>query len=139
MRARRAWVRKSGVVSIRMLRSCQVIRMDGRSRLSRGSVEVHTLQWHPMVGTPTLVPEPSTVIRRGTSGIRLLSRRLAGVIRDLNEAEPKLGKGILEQALLLEGEIAFSLLEQDAQHVDGVPREKKIGLGLFVRGEAHQT
>ncbi len=30
-------------------------------RLSRGSLEVQTAQWQPMVGTPMDVPEPSTV------------------------------------------------------------------------------
>src|SRR6185295_11034835 len=34
---------------------------DGRSRVSRGSAEVHTEQWHPIVGTPALVPDPRTV------------------------------------------------------------------------------
>ncbi len=46
------------------------MRMEGRKRLSRGSVEVHTAQWQPIVGTPTLVPEPSTVILRGGAGIQ---------------------------------------------------------------------
>ncbi len=36
--------------------------MDGRNRRSRGSLERHTSQEQPMVGTPELVPEPSTVI-----------------------------------------------------------------------------
>jgi hypothetical protein len=44
--------------------------MEGRKRLSRGSLEVQTAQWQPMVGTPTLVPEPSTVILRGGAGIQ---------------------------------------------------------------------
>ncbi len=34
--------------------------MDGRSLLSRGSPDVHTAQWHPSVGTPIDVPDPST-------------------------------------------------------------------------------
>jgi len=29
----------------------------------RGSLELQTSQWHPIVGTPMLVPEPSTVMR----------------------------------------------------------------------------
>src|SRR5258706_8899916 len=40
--------------------------MDGLNLLSRGSLEVQTSQWQPMVGTPILVPEPSTVMRSGT-------------------------------------------------------------------------
>src|ERR1700682_1978066 len=43
--------------------------MEGRSRRSRGSLEWHTAQWQPMVGTPTLVPEPSTVMLRESAGI----------------------------------------------------------------------
>ena len=42
----------------------ELIRMEGRSRVSRGSVEWQTSQEQPMVGTPELVPEPSTVIFR---------------------------------------------------------------------------
>ena len=43
--------------------------MDGRRRLSRGSFELHTAQWHPIVGTPVLVPEPNTVILMPSAGI----------------------------------------------------------------------
>src|SRR5579863_1586141 len=35
--------------------------MDGRVRLSRASVDVHTAQWQPSVGTPIDVPEPRMV------------------------------------------------------------------------------
>jgi hypothetical protein len=37
-------------------------RTEGRRRLSRGSLDVQTLQRQPIMGTPTLVPEPSTRI-----------------------------------------------------------------------------
>src|SRR5258706_7074313 len=37
---------------------------EGRIRLSRGSVELHTRQWHVSVGTPMDVPEPNTVNSR---------------------------------------------------------------------------
>src|SRR5258708_4407927 len=36
--------------------------IDGRRRLSRSSEDVQTLHSHPIVGTPTLVPEPRTVM-----------------------------------------------------------------------------
>ncbi len=36
-------------------------RTKRRKRLSRGSLEVQTLQWQVRVGTPMEVPEPSTV------------------------------------------------------------------------------
>jgi len=45
--------------------------MDGRSRLSRGSLELQTSQWQPIVGTPMLVPEPSTVMRSGVAVKRI--------------------------------------------------------------------
>jgi hypothetical protein len=35
--------------------------MEGRVRRSRGSLEWHTAQSHPSVGTPIDVPLPSTV------------------------------------------------------------------------------
>src|SRR3712207_2184877 len=46
---------------------------DGRVRLSLGSVLSHTAQWHPIIGTPALVPVPrnsssTSSIRRGYSG-----------------------------------------------------------------------
>jgi len=37
----------------------------GRRRLSRTSADLHTTHWQPIVGTPELVPEPSTVILSG--------------------------------------------------------------------------
>src|SRR6266404_2684377 len=61
MPARSACVRKSGVVSIKTFWPFRESRMDVRIRLSRGSLEVQTAQWQPMVGTPMEVPEPSTV------------------------------------------------------------------------------
>ena len=69
--ARRAWVRKSGVVSIRILWPSYATSTEGRKRLSRGSLEVQTSQWQPMVGTPTLVPDPSTVIWIGGAAIQV--------------------------------------------------------------------
>src|SRR6185437_9019584 len=65
MCARSACCRKSGVVSIRILWPLKPTRTEGRRRLSRGSLDVHTSQWQPTVGTPELVPEPSTVILNG--------------------------------------------------------------------------
>src|SRR6201984_762934 len=61
MPSRSACVRKSGVVSIKTFWPYRESRTDVRMRLSRGSLEVQTAQWQPMVGTPMDVPEPSTV------------------------------------------------------------------------------
>ena len=67
MLARRTCARKSGVVSMTMLASSELIRMEGRRRVSRGSAERQTSQEQPMVGTPELVPEPRTLILRAIS------------------------------------------------------------------------
>jgi len=40
-------------------------KMDGRSRLSRGSVDRQTAQSHPIIGTPADVPLPRKVILAG--------------------------------------------------------------------------
>ena len=61
MRARKACWRKSGVVSITTFCPPRESSREGRSRLSCGSCELHTRQWHPGEGTPMEVPEPSTV------------------------------------------------------------------------------
>ena len=68
--------------------------MEGRSRLSRGSVEWQTAQEQPIVGTPELVPEPSTVIFRPHA----FAFRF-GLLR-LHEAEAQFGDGIIQSALL---------------------------------------
>ena len=59
--ARNACCLKSGVVSMRTVCPSYSTAIEGRRRLSRGSSEVHTLQSQPRVGTPMLVPDPSTV------------------------------------------------------------------------------
>src|SRR5687767_7971631 len=59
--------RKSGVVSITIeARPGTSTWMDGRSRLSRGSVDRHTSQAQPIIGTPEDVPVPRKVTRPGT-------------------------------------------------------------------------
>src|SRR5271165_5616182 len=57
---------------------------EGRSRLSRGSSDRHTLQVHPMVGMPVLVPEPNTRMDACSKFSSILSRlgSLAAVGRD---------------------------------------------------------
>ena len=44
-------------------------RMEGRRRLSCGSVELQTLQGQASVGTPIEVPEPRTMIFSGAPAI----------------------------------------------------------------------
>ena len=68
-----ACCRKSGVVSMTTVCPSYSTTTDGRSRESRGSSEVQTLQSHPRVGTPMLVPDPRTVSRiAGIYGVRPL-------------------------------------------------------------------
>src|SRR6201994_3491460 len=62
MPSRSACMRKSGPVSITTRCPSQATAMDGRVRRSRGSVEVHTRQAQPSVGTPMEVPLPNMVI-----------------------------------------------------------------------------
>src|SRR5579863_1834662 len=50
--------RNSGVVSTSTRDAPVEITTEGRVRLSRGSVLVHTSQWHPIIGMPALVPVP---------------------------------------------------------------------------------
>ena len=45
--------------------TCSSIRIDGRVRRSRGSVERQTAQSQPIAGTPCEVPVPRTVTRIG--------------------------------------------------------------------------
>src|ERR1043165_6640892 len=109
--------------------------MEGRRRLSRGSVEVQTSQWQPMVRRPTLVPEPRTVIFSGDSGIRRSGLRLRGLVRGclvrnffgtlgglvrrLDEPEAELGERIHQQAQLFERKVALGLFQKNGQDVDG--------------------
>src|SRR5260221_8994292 len=81
MPARKAWVRKSGVVSIKTFWPLRESRTDVRMRLSRGSVEVHTAQWQPMVGTPMEVPEPSTVSRNLVECCEMLGNEFADMLQ----------------------------------------------------------
>jgi len=51
--------------------AARVPDQDGRPQPVVARIgDVQTAQWQPMVGTPTLVPEPNTVILRGGAGIQ---------------------------------------------------------------------
>src|SRR5262245_36975530 len=91
------------------------MRIDGRVRVSRGSVDRQTAQLQPMNGMPCDVPLPKTVTctTRGSGlGTRGSSRmddawRLAA---RLEEAHPKLVEDLLEHLTLLGREVATCLL-----------------------------
>src|SRR5215467_2788081 len=98
-----AWLRRSVDVSTRIDRtdrtnsdpvpSSTSMRIEGRVRRSRGSVDVHTAQSQPIEGTPLDVPLPRTVTRMGSNprqnpGSRRDDPLLAG--RALHESHAKL-------------------------------------------------
>jgi hypothetical protein len=56
---------------------------EGRRRLSWGSAEVHTGQWHASDGTPIEVPEPRTVI---FSGSEAMNRKVETYVQNLIRA-----------------------------------------------------
>ncbi len=113
--------------------------MEGRRRLSRGSAEVQTSQWQPMVGTPTLVPEPSTVIASGAA-FSFLGRGFGFLVGGLDEAEAEFGERVFEQALLFEGEVALGLFDEDGEGIDVMARDGKVALGLlFAFVDGHES
>ena len=91
-----------------------------------------------MVGTPTLVPEPRTVIvGRQFRPARLCS---PGFAPGLHVAEAKLGQRVFEQARFIEAQVTARLLEQHGQHVDRVLGRAQVGLGVvFLVAEVQQA
>src|SRR5579859_3213814 len=79
MPARRACWRKSGVVSMTTFWPLRERSREGRRRLSRGSLEVHTGHWQPRDGTPIEVPEPRTVSLSGFPDMEELADRNAAL------------------------------------------------------------
>ena len=93
-----ACCRRSGEVSTRIdAWPATSTWIDGRSRLSCGSVDRHTAHVQPMLGTPDEVPHPRNVIRavtldwaRGRPRLRSAARvaRAQGMMmRDFGSAE----------------------------------------------------
>ena len=98
-----------------------------------------------MVGIPTLVPEPSTVIFRGSTAILRASLSLGArglllmLLHGLHEAKPQLGQCIFDEPLFFDTEIAASLLLQHREHIDGMPRYREIRPGpVFFLAEMQQ-
>src|SRR5580765_1546427 len=104
------------------------IRIDGRVRRSRGSLERHTAQSQPMAGTPCDVPLPRTVTfmeiaGRGPPRLRLDDELLAGAaLRRLDKAHAEFVEDLLQQLPLFSGEIAarfFFEQPEDFDHLSG--------------------
>ena len=106
IRSRNACCRKSGVVSIRTVRPLYWTITDGRRRLSRGIAGGTDGAVQPSVGTPMLVPDPSTVIV--TSGIQAVcfAKGFAG----LHEPETQFSQRVFDQTLLVDAQISFRLV-----------------------------
>ena len=83
-----ACCRRSGEVSTRIdARPGTSTKIDGRSRLSCGSAEVHTSHAQPMLGTPEEVPVPRKVMRAAAAlTLRLRSSRQGMMMRDFGSA-----------------------------------------------------
>src|SRR5437773_6309550 len=86
------------------------IRIDGRVRRSRGSVERHTAQSQPIIGTPCDVPVPSSVILR-------LNDALAAAL-GLDESEAKLVENFFEQLPLIVRQVAARFLVEQLEDLD---------------------
>src|SRR5215467_10867734 len=151
--ARSACERKSGVVSIRTCWPLRERSTEVRRRLSRGSVEVHTAQRQPMVGTPMDVPEPRIVRRRGVADISKIATRtgrysapalagfgLAGLrgrlrresLIDLEIGQLQLSVQVEQQTFFFRRKIAFGLFVQGVEHVDQFTR--RVGIDHRLAG-----
>jgi hypothetical protein len=97
-----------------------------------------------MIGTPTLVPEPRTVRRkpRGASAIFGLGGNflLPGLV-GLEVTEAEFGDGVVEEALLLDAEIAAGLVLEQGEQIDCVAGHAEIRLfflfALLMQPERH--
>src|SRR5262245_51716503 len=145
MRRVRACWRKSVDVSTRMYRTAlptadgpsrapMSMRIDGRVRVSRGSVDRQTAQRQPMNGMPCDVPLPKTVTctTRGSGlGTRSSSRvddawRLPA---RLEEAHPQLVEHLLEHLTLFGRQVAPRLLFEQREDVDHLRRALEVRRG----------
>src|SRR5215467_13451038 len=153
-RASACW-RKSVDVSTRIYRTAvrvadspsrgpMSMRIDGRVRWSCGSVDRHTVQRHPMNGTPWEVPLPRTVTRTtrysrlATRGSRLVTRDsrvndARGLATRLDKAHPQLVENLLEHLALFSREVAPRFLFEQRQDVDHLRRPLEVHLGRLPR------
>src|SRR3954447_3596831 len=104
------------------------MKIDGRSRLSRGSVERQTGHSHAMTGTPCDVPVPRNVTRAGTLISRNDDARL-GLAR-FDEAHPELVEELIQHMPLLGGEVAACLDLEQREDRDHLVRGRQVGLTL---------
>jgi hypothetical protein len=117
--------------------------MDGRSRLSRGSVERHTLQLQPIIGTPCDVPVPRNRTRAGTD-VTLREPQGDGELVEPSRDDDTRGSGepsgsprrnaselveeLLEQLPLLGRQVAAGLQLEQQQDVDDLLRRRRFAV-----------
>ena len=76
------------------LRPFRASKIEGRRRLSCGSVELQTRQGQPSVGTPMEVPEPSTVIFSGALDILKELEKSTQVVEPRRASSARFGFGL---------------------------------------------
>src|SRR5205809_4385901 len=86
------------------------MKMEGRVRRSRGSVDRHTSQSHPIIGTPCEVPLPSSVILRFNDPF--------AAARRLDEAQAELVENLFQNLALFSGQIAPRFLIEQREDLD---------------------
>src|SRR5437867_9563684 len=99
------------------------IRMDGRLRRSRGSVERHTRHSQPIIGTPWEVPVPRRVTLRFNNPLSATRRR--------DKAHAQLVEHLLEHLALFSRQVALSLLVQQFEDFDHLGRALQVRLGIL--------
>jgi hypothetical protein len=107
------------------------MRTDGRVRRSRGSVERHTAQSHPIAGTPCDVPLPSTVTLRLNNALSI-ARGLRGP-RRFNKAQAQLVENLFEDLTLLSREVPSGLLIEEREDLDHLGGALEVDLGPLAR------
>src|SRR5262245_18160427 len=127
--------RRSGVVSTSTDAPPAIsMKIDGRDRVSRGSVERQVAQSHPIIGTPCDVPEPSTSTLAAEAGV-ITSRRHDALLVTLrvDKTHAELIEDGLEQLLLVRGEIAASLFFEQRQNIDHLTGSHEIDRAGLLR------
>src|SRR5215218_5176677 len=106
--------------------------IEGRSRLSRGSVERQTSQVHPIIGTPADVPVPRNVTRpcrtlTGSGDDDARGLRSRSLLARFDVTEAQFVEDLFEQLPLFRCQVAARLLFEEGENVDHLLRRRKVG------------
>src|SRR5262245_6835986 len=107
------------------------IKIDGRLRRSRGSVERHTRHSQPIIGTPWEVPVPGSVTLRFKNPLSATRRR--------HKAHSQLVKHLLEHLALFCRQVTLGFLLQQLEDVNHLRRPFEVRLGLLSGGRIGQV